>query len=145
MHLNDVNNQVVAFVAFGDPVSTWRNTISFPQIPSRVSQISFCKESPTDPLCGNALQDFPSTPTGVIKYFKNMCTSFDQASLSWSQKKSVASIVIELPKQATWQLARFAKDLIAGNLHRWMLSPQHFLYGNDGSVQQASDEILALL
>ncbi|KAI9163696.1 Cutinase-like protein [Paramyrothecium foliicola] len=145
LHLEDPNNQVAAFVAFGDPVNTWRETISFPQLPSHVSQISLCNNNPTDPLCGKPLQDFPSTPFGIMQYFKDMCSSFDQASLNWSQKKSVASVVIELPKQAAWQLGRFAKDLVAGNLQRWMLSPQHFFYGMDGSVQKASDQILALL
>lgn len=65
--------------------------------------------------------------------------------MNTAQKSALGSLVVALPTQAVKQLGTLAKDIFNGNLRRWMLTPEHFWYGMDGSVSQASDRVLALL
>lgn len=144
-NLGDAAQNVVGFVTFGDPFPTWEAGIDFPALPSHVSHIAFCKSAPTDPLCGSVKENWPSTPWGVIDHLKEIWASVDQANMNGAQKASLASIIIALPTQAIQQLGTLGRDLINGNIRRWMLTPAHFWYGMDGSTSQASDRILALL
>ena len=114
-------------------------------IPSNTEEIGFCNTAPTDPLCGRLQDNWPSTPSGVIDHLKKIWAAVDQASMNGAQKSALGSMLIQLPLQATAQLGTLAKDLFNGNLGRWMLTPAHFWYGMDGSVQAASDRVLALL
>ncbi|CAH0058633.1 unnamed protein product [Clonostachys solani] len=60
-------------------------------------------------------------------------------------KSALATMILELPKQATKQLITLASDIKNGHLQRWMLSPQHFWYGLDGSTTKAAEQVVAAL
>jgi cutinase len=137
--IGNAGDRISSFVCFGDPASVWEDTISFPPLPSGAADIGFCSTAPTDPLCGSVADNWPSDAQGVIDHLKDIFNSFDQASLNDAQKSALGSIIVELPKQAIRQLTTLAGDIIDGHLQRWMLTPQHFLYGMDGSVDQAAD------
>jgi cutinase len=144
-NLGDAADKVVAFVTFGDPKRVWEADIDFPELPASATEISFCNSAPTDPLCGDLLEDFPSTPTAVIDHLKDIWEAVDDADMNDAQKGALVDLVVQLPQQALGQLGRLGKDIINGNLGRWMLTPEHFWYGMDDSVSKAADEIVAVL
>lgn len=144
-NLGGAGEKVIAFVAFGDPKAVWEDDIDFPQLPSGTAEISLCNSAPTDPLCGSPLDDFPSDPTGIVDYLKDVWKSVDEADMNDAQRDALGSLVLELPKQASSQLDTLAGDVIDGNVQRWMLTPEHFWYGMDGSVSKAADDILSNL
>lgn len=123
----------------------WEGDIDFPELPASATEISFCNSAPTDPLCGNLLENFPSTPKAVIDHLRDIWEAVDDADMNDAQKGALVDLVFQLPKQALGQLGRLGKDIINGNLGRWMLTPEHFWYGMDDSVSKATEEIVALL
>lgn len=87
----------------------------------------------------------PTDPAGFIDYLKQIWANVDQASMNDAQKASLGSIILELPQQAVHQLDTLVRDIANGNLRRWLLTPEHFWYGMDGSTSQAADRIVGLL
>jgi cutinase len=137
--------KVIAYVSFGDPYPVWASGKKFPSIPSNAKQITFCESAPTDPLCGSLLSGWPTTATGVIDHLKKIWSNVDQAKMNSAQKSALASMIVQLPLQASKQLSTLASDIKNGHLQRWMLSPQHFWYGLDGSTTKAAEQVVAAL
>lgn len=143
--MSDINarNRVIAFVTFGDPISVWQDTVSFPALPPNTKALSYCETTTPDPLCTNPLNDFPHDPIKFIEKLKAVWSDFSQVDLNNAQKAAVGSLVVDLTKQAKTKIGRLGKDILGGHIQRWMLTPQHFLYGLGPSpmVKQAADDI----
>lgn len=141
--LGDASSKVIAFVTFGDPIGVWENTIEFPSLPVEAKPLSYCEQTTPDPLCTDPLQDFPTDPLEFIDRLKDIWDDVDQAEMTDAQKASLGDLILELPKQALGQLGTLKSDLEDGNLRRWLLTPEHFWYGIDGTVETAADEVIA--
>ena len=143
--LGDAANKVIAFVTFGDPIDIWSDTVTYPDVPSNIQQFSYCETSTPDPLCTNPIDSFPSDPVGFVQKLKEIWSDVDQTHMDDDQRAALGSLITELPSQATGELSQLGHDIISGHIRRWMLTPEHFWYGIDGTVSQASDDILSLL
>lgn len=136
-------NRIIALTTFGDPVSVWQDTVSFPNLPSNTRALSYCQTNTPDPLCTNPLENFPTNPIKFIERLKAVWEEFDQANLNFDQKAAVVSLIMELPQQATKKIGRLGQDIIGGHLRRWLLTPQHFMYGvgNSPMTRKAAEDI----
>ncbi|CAG9947559.1 unnamed protein product [Clonostachys rosea f. rosea IK726] len=79
----------------------------------------------------------PASAAKVIAY-----VSFGDPYPVWASGKNM---IVQLPLQASKQLSTLASDIKNGHLQRWMLSPQHFWYGLDGSTTKAAEQVVAAL
>ncbi len=68
----------------------------------------------------------------------------DLTKLNDAQKAAVSDLIIELPEQALGELGHLISDISHGDIRRWLLSPEHFWYGIDGTVATAASDIAAL-
>ncbi|CAG9951377.1 unnamed protein product [Clonostachys rosea f. rosea IK726] len=80
----------------------------------------------------------------VIDAYVKACPKAKIAVTGWSQG-SLRPMIVQLPLQASKQLSTLASDIKNGHLQRWMLSPQHFWYGLDGSTTKAAEQVVAAL
>ncbi|KAI1086912.1 carbohydrate esterase family 5 protein [Rostrohypoxylon terebratum] len=142
--LGNAADSVIALGVFGDPVGIWQDTISYPPVPSSTKVLSYCEQTTPDPLCTSVTEDFPSDPVGFIDRLVAMFKQVDSTHMDATQKAALADLVIELPKQAKNQLSQLGKDIVSGHLRRWMLTPQHFWYGNDGTVNTAAKDMIGV-
>ena len=135
----------MALVTFGDPISVWNDTITFPALPETAKALTYCDMTTPDPLCTNPVEDFPHSPTQFLEKLKDIWNDFSQADLNDEQKAALKSLVGELLDQASSKIGKLGEDIIAGHIRRWMLTPQHFLYGlgPHPAVEQAADDVLA--
>ncbi|CAH0017888.1 unnamed protein product [Clonostachys rhizophaga] len=62
-----------------------------------------------------------------------------------SAAKVIAYVSFGDPYPASKQLSTLASDIKNSHLQRWMLSPQHFWYGLDGSTTKAAEQVVAAL
>lgn len=138
-----VTSRIFALTTFGDPVSVWQDDMPFPSLPGATKLLSYCKTSTPDPLCTNPLEDLPHDPKQFVEKLKAVWQDFSTAGLNDAQKKAVEDIIVELPKQASHKITKLGKDILAGHIRRWILTPQHFLYGIGPSpmTSQAADDI----
>ncbi|KAH9902224.1 carbohydrate esterase family 5 protein [Xylariomycetidae sp. FL2044] len=139
--IGDAAEKVIALGVFGDPISVWEDTVDYPAVPETMKLLSYCQSTPTDPLCGNPAEDFPTNPVLFINRLKEIWEKVDTIDMNDAQKEDLASLVIELPAQFLGQLDQLAKD-IPQHWRRWFLTPPHFWYGNDGTVETAAEDLL---
>ncbi|KAI1327279.1 alpha/beta-hydrolase [Xylariaceae sp. FL0255] len=142
--LGDAASSVIAVTTFGDPIDVWTDSITFPSNPSNAQSFTYCKQSPIDPLCQDPSDDtFSSDSLEFIDDLKDIWENASSINLTDDQKSAFASIVTELPEQASDQITQLATDIANGDIRRWELTPQHFWYGDDGTVQQAAIDIMS--
>lgn len=124
----------------------WKDTINFPPLPANTKTLSYCETTTPDPLCTNPLDEFPYNPVKFIEKLKAIWNNFGQSDLNKAQKMAVADLVKDLAKQAAGEIGKLGNDILAGHIRRWMLTPQHFLYGLGPSsmVSQAAEDVFAL-
>ncbi|OAQ64578.1 carbohydrate esterase family 5 protein [Pochonia chlamydosporia 170] len=141
-----VRARIIALVTFGDPVSIWQDTINFPALPGNTKMLSYCETTTPDPLCTNLIDQFPHDPIKFIEKLKAIWNNFSRSNLNQVQKAAVNNLVKDLTKQAAGEIGKLGKDILAGHIRRWMLTPQHFLYGLGPSsmVRQAAEDVFAL-
>lgn len=146
--LNDpiIRNKVIALTTFGDPIHVWESSFDYPPLPSNTELLSYCQHTTPDPLCTDALQDFPHEPKAFIERLKAIWSDFSTADLNDQQKAAIADIAVTLPKQASKKIKKLGKDIISGHLDHWLLTPQHFLYGvgPNPMVVAAANDIYAV-
>lgn len=138
-------SRVFALTTFGDPISVWQDDMFFPALPANTKLLSYCKTSTPDPLCTNPLEDLPHDPKQFVQRLEAIWRDFSTADLNDAQKQAVKDLISELPKQASKKIGKLGKDILAGHIRRWMLTPQHFLYGvgPNPMTQQAASDIVA--
>ena len=128
---------------FGDPFGAFEgdDDFSFPDVP--VFYNPSCRSTPSsDPLCDNPLDDIGGTAKEIIENLGAMWDEVDTTELNEAQKEAVKYIALELPKQALFQTDTLIKDILKGNIQRWMLTYQHFLYGIDGSAAELAKSVI---
>jgi hypothetical protein len=137
-----IRRRIMALTVFGDPAGVWDDTLQFPQLPEVTQTLSYCQQTTPDPLCTNPRDEFPTDPLLFIDRLVAIWRDFDEAELNQAQKMAVAALLIELPRQAIpEQLGSLKDDLWHHRVRRWLLTPEHFWYGIDGSVEKAADDI----
>ncbi|KAI1458581.1 carbohydrate esterase family 5 protein [Annulohypoxylon moriforme] len=142
--LGNAADSVIALGVFGDPVGIWQDTVDYPDIPSSTKLLSYCEKTTPDPLCTSVTEDFPSNPIEFINRLVDIWKQVDSTHMNDSQKAALASLITELPKQAKDQIGQLGKDILSGHLRRWMLTPEHFWYGNDGTVNTAVSDLIGV-
>ncbi|KAI2464827.1 carbohydrate esterase family 5 protein [Annulohypoxylon bovei var. microspora] len=140
--LGNAAANVIALGVFGDPVGIWQDTISYPEIPQGTALLSYCEKTTPDPLCTDVTEDFPSNPIKFVDRLVAIWKEVDSTHMSDAQKEALADLMVELPKQAKDQITQLGKDIVSGHLRRWMLTPEHFWYGIDGTVKTAVDDLI---
>ncbi|KAI1385132.1 carbohydrate esterase family 5 protein [Hypoxylon trugodes] len=140
--LGDAASKVIALGVFGDPISVWQDTVSFPSLPSSTTLLSYCEKTTPDPLCTDPTDDFPQSASAFIDRLVDIWKNVDQTHMNDAQKEAVGDLLVQLPKQAAGELGQLAKDIIGGHLRRWMLTPEHFWYGIDGTIKTAVDDLV---
>jgi len=131
--------KVAALVTFGDPWHLFDNT----PVPAGVAYKGFCVTgSVFDPLCANLPADFkmPTSANDIIGPFKALPTLAQGAH----EVAAAGSLVASFPSQLATAWRAFASTLLHGKIIRLMLSPPHFIYGNNGMAGQAADFIATL-
>lgn len=136
-------SQVIALTTFGDPISVWADSITVPALPQNAQHLSYCETSTPDPLCTNPLGDFPHSPSAFLEKLQAVWKDFSQASLNTAQKTALGDLVLQLTSQAKSKIGKLDEDILSGHIRRWMLTPQHFLYGlgSHPMTAQAVDDI----
>ncbi|KAK5996767.1 Cutin hydrolase [Cladobotryum mycophilum] len=122
-------DRIIALAVFGDPISVWSDTVSFPSIPSNTKFLPYCQTTTPDPLCANVSEDFPNTAGAFIDKLKAIWADVNQAELNDGQRQALSSLMVQLPSQASKKITKLGKDIIGGHLRRWLLTPEHFWYG----------------
>ncbi|KAI0117997.1 carbohydrate esterase family 5 protein [Hypoxylon sp. NC0597] len=135
---------VIALGVFGDPIRVWQDDINYPKIPGNIKLLSYCEKTAPDPLCADVKETIPTSATAFINGLVDTWNKVKVTHMSAAQKEALKSLLIELPKQATNEITQLGKDLVSGHLARWMLTPEHFWYGIDGTVKTASDDLIHL-
>lgn len=130
-------------MTFGDPIGVWEDTVDYPALPPRAKSLSYCEQTTPDPLCTDPTEDLPTDPIEFIDRLKDIWEDVDQADMNDAQKSALGDLIMELPSQAMGELGTLTDDLVNGRIRRWMLTPEHFWYGIDGTVNTAADELVA--
>lgn len=140
-------SQVIALTTFGDPISVWADTITFPALPQNAQHLSYCETSTPDPLCTNPLGNFPHSPSAFLEKLQALWKDFSQTGPNSAQKTALGDLVVQLTSQAKTKIGKLGEDILAGHIRRWMLTPQHFLYGLGPHplTAQAADDIVRVL
>ncbi|KAI1098460.1 carbohydrate esterase family 5 protein [Jackrogersella minutella] len=145
--LGEVGNaaaKVIALGVFGDPVGIWKDSVDYPAVPQGTTLLSYCERTTPDPLCTNPAEDLPDNPADFIDKLVAMWKQVDSTHMNDAQKEALSDLIVELPKQAKDQIGQLGKDIIGGHLRRWMLTPEHFWYGIDGTVKTAVDDLIGV-
>ncbi|KAI1767194.1 carbohydrate esterase family 5 protein [Hypoxylon sp. FL1150] len=142
--LGDAASNVIALGVFGDPVSVWQDSIDFPAVPQGTKLLSYCEKTTPDPLCTNPAEDFPQDPTAFIDKITAMWQEVDKTHMNDAQREAVGELLVELPEQALKEVGQLMEDILEGHLRRWMLTPEHFWYGIDGTVETAVDDLVSV-
>ncbi|XWX01813.1 hypothetical protein V2A60_009842 [Cordyceps javanica] len=122
-------SRVIALTTFGDPVSAWSDSISFPALPENARLLSYCETGIPDPLCTNPLEDWPHSPKAFIDKLQAIWHDFGDADLNSAQKAAIHDLVAQLVSQARSKIGKLGGDIFSGHIRHWILTPQHFLYG----------------
>ncbi|KAH8900817.1 alpha/beta-hydrolase [Thozetella sp. PMI_491] len=139
-----VRSRVIALTTFGDPMDVWQDSETLPALPSNTKFLTYCQSTVPDPLCRNPLEDFPSSASGLIDWLVDMWETVDETHMNDDQRAAVADLLVELPKQAAGELGHLARDIFNGDIRRWLLTPEHFWYGIDGTVVTAAADIASV-
>ncbi|KAI0836253.1 carbohydrate esterase family 5 protein [Hypoxylon sp. FL0890] len=137
-------SNVIALGVFGDPIRVWQNAVEYPQIPNNTKLLSYCEKTAPDPLCSDVKEMIPTSATGFINSLVDAWNKVQQTHMNDAQKEALKSLLVELPKQATNEITQLGKDFVSGHLNRWLLTPEHFWYGIDGTVKTASDDLISV-
>lgn len=139
-------SRVLALVTFGDPISVWDDSVSFPSLPENAKYLAYCQITTPDPLCTDVFEDFPASPGAFIAKLKAVWDNFDEAELNEAQKNAVPDLAVPLVKQASKKIGKLGRDILDGHVRRWMLTPQHFFYGVGlrPMVEQAADDVFEI-
>ncbi|OTA65734.1 carbohydrate esterase family 5 protein [Hypoxylon sp. EC38] len=140
--LGNAAGNLIALGVFGDPIGVWQDNINYPKIPGNTKLLSYCEKTTPDPLCADVKEMIPTSATAFINSLVDTWNKVKVTHMSAAQKEALKSLVVELPKQAANELAQLGKDFVSGHLQRWMLTPEHFWYGIDGTVKTASDDLI---
>ncbi|KAJ6784902.1 hypothetical protein PWT90_02375 [Aphanocladium album] len=136
-------SQVIAVTTFGDPVPAWSDSINFPALPKNAKLLSYCETNTPDPLCTNPLGDWPHSPKAFLEKLDAVWHDFSDADLNSAQKSAIGDLIVQLTSQAKSKIGKLGKDILAGHIRHWMLTPAHFLYGlgPHPMTEQAANDI----
>ncbi|RYP90528.1 hypothetical protein DL770_003375 [Monosporascus sp. CRB-9-2] len=137
---DDARGRVIALVAFGDPYGIWSDTVSFPALPDNISELSYCQMTTPDPLCTSP-SDLLTDPFDIGNRLKGMWEEFDDVRLNDAQRESRYYIIKQLPLAVSRHFKTLLDDFAHLRFRRWMLLPQHFWYGIDGTVEEAAEDV----
>ncbi|KAI1135548.1 carbohydrate esterase family 5 protein [Hypoxylon sp. FL0543] len=137
-------SNVIALGVFGDPIRVWQDDINYPQIPKSIKLLSYCEKTAPDPLCSDVKEIIPTSATAFINSLIDAWKKVEKTHMNDAQKEALKGLLVELPKQATNEITQLGKDIISGHLTRWMLTPEHFWYGIDGTVKTASNDLISV-
>ncbi|OAA71082.1 Cutinase [Akanthomyces lecanii RCEF 1005] len=127
----------------GDPISVWSDSTNFPAPPINARLLSYCEANIPDPLCTNPLEGWPHSPQAFIDKLEAMWRDFSDADLNGVQETAIGDLIVQLTSQAKSKIGKLGKDILAGHIPHWMLTPQHFLYGlgPHPMTEQAAEDI----
>ncbi|KAJ6597459.1 carbohydrate esterase family 5 protein [Mycena vulgaris] len=136
----EVQAKVVGLTTFGDP----HQLFSSDAVPSGVAVHSECFTGTVlDPLCSDIPADFkfPTSLddiTGPFKQLPSLVTGVAETA-------AAVSLVLHFPGQLLASRASFVEALTdKTKMQRLLLSPQHFMYGNQGLTTSAADFVAGL-
>ncbi|KAJ7487338.1 carbohydrate esterase family 5 protein [Mycena galericulata] len=136
----DIQQNVVALAVFGDPNQLFTDA----SVPANVAVHSECFTGTVlDPLCADLGTDFKfptsiSDITGPFSQLPSLVTGV-------SETAAAASLVAHFPGQLLAARSAFAAALTnTTEMQRLLLTPQHFMYGNNGLTTTAAQFVAGL-
>ncbi|KAI5925858.1 cutinase-domain-containing protein [Camillea tinctor] len=132
---------LLALGLFGDPLSAWDPSAWPPPRPS-TRVLSYCSTAPPDPLCRHMRAEAPSDMAGYTTWVLHAWSRTYDARLSRAQIHAMWGLLTVLTAEAAKLARQFAADVVRGRFRRWMLTPEHFWYGLDGTVERAAAELV---
>ncbi|KIY65360.1 carbohydrate esterase family 5 protein [Cylindrobasidium torrendii FP15055 ss-10] len=129
---------VAGLITFGDPWHLFSDDTSLP-IDETTFQANCITGTVFDPLCANIPDDFDPSWDDVIGYLDDL-PDFAQGA---AEVEAAAALVKAFPHQLKDAWSSF-KDAFKNNLARVLLTPQHFVYGNNGMAADAAAWALQL-
>jgi cutinase len=133
-------SQVAGFVTFGSP---YRLFDDIPSVPSHIPTNYQCIEGFNfDPLCASLPEGFrfPDSAWDVIEPF-NKLPHFAQGV---EETEAAAYMLIQFPAELIEGWSSFVHTLVHDQWARLMITPQSFMYGNDGMAKHAGDWVARL-
>lgn len=141
-HLSDdAASRVVALALFGDPSAVWSDTETFPSLPGSAKELAYCELGTPDALCTDPKELLTDDPFDLADRLKDSWDAFEDVRLDDAQRDSRDDIAAQLPGEVADHFSTLLDDARNGRLRRWMLLPQHFWYGIDGTVLQAAQDV----
>ncbi|KAF2786042.1 carbohydrate esterase family 5 protein [Melanomma pulvis-pyrius CBS 109.77] len=137
--------QVKGLVTFGDP----NGLMDKLAVPSSVKFSPFCVKDTVlpDPLCSQTLSSGFQLPTSISELhdlvLEPLRTLPDFAT-GVEQTKAAVALVPQLAVGFVENARYFAKDLLTGKVRKWLVTPQHFVYGNNGMAEEAAEFVAGL-
>lgn len=99
-----------------------------------------------DPLCTTLSEGFslPHSFSELQDLILTPLRDLPDLATGVEQTKAAAALIPQLASGLLSNAGTFAKDLVTGNLRRWLVTPQHFVYGNNGMAAEAAEYISSL-
>ncbi|KAJ7643766.1 carbohydrate esterase family 5 protein [Roridomyces roridus] len=137
----NIQSHVVGFVTFGDPNRLFTNAA----VPASIAVHSECFTGTLlDPLCASLSSDFkwPTSISDITGPFEDLPSLATGAS----EVASAAELVVDFPGQL-WDARHAFEDALTdtSKMQRLLLSPQHFMYGNNGQTTTAANFVAGLV
>ncbi|KAJ7780077.1 carbohydrate esterase family 5 protein [Mycena maculata] len=135
-----VQQSVAALAVFGDPAALF----GLPAVPSTIPVHAECfTGTDLDPLCASLSADFtfPTSLSDITGPFSKLPTLATGAS----EVAAAASLVLDFPGELLAADQAFVHTLTnTSETQRLLLTPQHFMYGNNGNTGTAADFVAGL-
>ncbi|KAF2713255.1 carbohydrate esterase family 5 protein [Pleomassaria siparia CBS 279.74] len=137
--------QVKGLVVFGDP----NGLMDKIAVPSSINVSSYCIKDTVvpDPLCSETLASgfkLPTSFSDLEDLVLDPLRDLPDLATGVEQTKAAIGILPQLALGFFRNAKYFAKDLLTGNVRRWLLTPQHFSYGNNGMAEEAAAFVAGL-
>jgi cutinase len=118
-------------------------------VPSSIKFSTYCVKDTVlpDPLCSETLASgfkLPHSFSELQDLVLEPLRTLPDLATGVEQTKAAVALVPSLAVSFIGNAKYFAKDLLKGNVRRWLVTPQHFLYGNNGMVGEAAEFIASL-
>lgn len=118
-------------------------------MPSSIKFSTYCVKDTVlpDPLCSKTLASgfqLPHSFSELQDLVLEPLRTLPDIATGVEQTKAAVALVPTLALSFLANAKYFAKDLLKGEVRRWLVTPQHFLYGNNGMVEEAAEFISGL-
>jgi cutinase len=118
-------------------------------VPSSIKFATYCIKDTVlpDPLCSATLVSgfkLPHSFSELQDLVLEPLRTLPDVATGVEQTKAAAALVPSLAVSFMSNAKYFARDLLKGEVRRWLVTPQHFLYGNNGMAEEAAEFVAGL-